>query len=173
MEWGLEQGCSQQPRNVLQMWLMAAGPMLISTSPLGPAPTVFLTSLPLPFVSPGGQRHLQQPSDAGLVEELGGGLSPEERKRFAQGDEAVQPQPFPQENQRRNPAAVAGEGGGAACQEAQGLGSAEPRHPSSSWSPEAQGVVVLEGFVDGVEILGASQVLIQCSRLLSLFLVFC
>lgn len=95
-----------------------------------PALTVLLTSLMLSFVSPGGQRHPKQQIDAGLVKKLPRGLSPEERKRFAQVDKSVHPQPFAQENQCRRPAAVAGEAGTASCKEAQGLGTSWDGWPS-------------------------------------------
>ena len=85
-------------------------------------------------VSPGGQSYCKQQGDAGLAEELPGGLSPEERRHFAQVEEPVHPQPFAQEEQCRHPAAVAGAGGGAACQEAKGIGQPDPACLQSSLS---------------------------------------
>lgn len=120
--WGISHRCAwlqaglllQSPHPALDQLLQLAG---------CPAPSVPLTSLTLSFVYAGGESHPRQQSDAGLAKKLPRGLSPEERKRFAQVDKSVHPQPFAQENQRRCPAAVAGEAGTASCEEAQGLGT--------------------------------------------------
>lgn len=133
MKWVLEQACSQQSGDPPTQMCLTAGRAIApaSTSHSGPALaasgcpalTVLLTSLTLPFVCPGGESHPKQQSHAGLVKKLPRGLSSEERKRFAQVDQSVHPEPFAQENQCRCPAAVAGEARAATCEEAQGLGT--------------------------------------------------
>lgn len=132
MKWVLEQACSQQsgepPTDVpgcRQGYCYSLHILLwtSSCSWLAALLPVLLTSLTLSFVYAGGESHPKQQRDAGLVKKIPRELSPEERKRFAQVDKSVHPQPFAQENQRRCPAAVAGEAGTASCEEAQGLGT--------------------------------------------------